>query len=287
MLQLENLTARIPFGPLNDPAQCTDWNPPVSQFDYKWLSGSFVPQQRDRAARVTSAIAEAHKEIEKIRAQAASPATVGDRLPNGVVLRTANSLAAERIVRTNAQQQLVRDIIVVRNKLDPTVPPILRDMERASLAADTLKQRVFDKISCLARANADMKAADLMAYKAATIAVVHHVAPIELNRMIQACLDDGSPLSLVTLDVLRMENFARKRDDRAADNARLIALVRVPEFDKAQPLLQEVQDLNKQALLAWAQFKDHSGRVNIMKMSMGLTKEFPAADPNNPYADLG
>jgi hypothetical protein len=45
----------------------------------------------------------------------------------------------------------------------------------------------------------------------------------------------------------------------------------VPEFNEAQPLLDEVQGINKQALLLWAEFQ-HAGRANTLKMTVGLDK---------------
>jgi hypothetical protein len=160
-------------------------------------------------------------------------------------------------------------------------------MARASLTVDTLRERVFDKISCLARAGVTgLKAPEVMAYKASVMNAYRDVSPVELNRLIQAAIDDGSGDSLVVLDVLRMLNFSRPKDDRGGENARLLALANVPEFTEAAPLLDEVQDLNKQANLLWAQFQNHSNRVSIMKMSAGLQK-FQTANPQDPYADLG
>jgi hypothetical protein len=266
------LLPRIPFGPSDsDPEQCGPWSPPVSQFNLSWLKNTFVISQRDRLAKVTDAVAKANTEIEKLRAQGTRSIEVGQRQPNGVVLRSSNDTQLENALRTHAQMQLVRDVIALRQPLDLTVIPIIKDMNRASLVCDTLRNRVFDKISCLARATlTGVKPAELAAYKASVMCTIHNVAPIELNRMIQAALDDGGGDSLPLLDCLRMENFARPKDQRGADNARLLALANVPEFNEAGPLLDEVQNCYQQATLLWAQFGQHSSRASLMKMSVGL-----------------
>ena len=146
-------------------------------------------------------------------------------------------------------------------------------LRRSRLAADTLRLRTFDKISCLSRtAMFGMKPVDLAVYKASVMAVIHNVSPVELNRMIQATLDDGGGDSLPLLDRLRMENFARPKDQRCGDNARLLALANVPEFNEAGPLLDEVQNCYDQARFLWAGFAQHSSRVSLMKMSVGVRK---------------
>ncbi|MGH9641955.1 MAG: hypothetical protein ACRD3Q_05975 [Terriglobales bacterium] len=127
MLQLENLQGRVPFGPATDPAQCAPWPKPVSAFNLSWLKSTFVTDQRDRLARVKDAIGKANAEIEKIRAGGTVPAIVGQRQPNGNILRSGDDLAAERSLRTHAQKQLVSEIIEIRQKLDPVVPPILHE----------------------------------------------------------------------------------------------------------------------------------------------------------------
>ncbi len=280
------LLPRIPFGPADgDPEQCAPWNPPVSQFSLSWLKGTFVPAQRDRLARVTDAVTKANTEIENLRGKGTRP-ELGQRQANGVVLRSSNDAELEQRLRVHAQQQLVRDIIALRQPLDLTVIPIIKDMNRASLVCDSLRFRVFDKISCLARASMlDMKPVELMAYKASASRVIHNVSPVELNRMIQACLDDGGGNSLPLLDCLRMENFSRVKAERGGENAVLIALAQVPEFNEAQPLLDEVQNCYKQATLLWAQFGNHSSRVSLMKMSVGLAK-VSRVDAQDRYGDM-
>ena len=280
------LLPRIPFGPADgDPEQSAPWNPPVSAFNIGWLKGTFVPAQRDRLARVTDLITKANAEIDKLRDKGTVP-EVGQRQANGVVLRSANDAQLEQTLRTHAQQQLVMDIIALRQPLDLIVVPILKDMNRASLVSDTPRARIFDKISCLSRAAMlDMKPVALAAYKAPVMDVIHNVSPVELNRMIQAALDDGGGDSLPLLDCLRMENFSRPKDHRGGDNARLLALANVPEFTESQPLLDEVQSCYQQARLLWSAFGQHSSRVNLMKMSLGFDKLDTAAKTS--YVNFG
>src|ERR1035437_5724560 len=129
------LLPRIPFGPSDDPKGCVPWPTPVSAFNLAWLKGVFTPAQRDRLAKVTGAIQTANAEIEKLRGQGTVP-EVGQRQANGVVLRSGNDAQLEQRLRTQAQMQLVQAIIALRQPLDLTVAPILKDMARASLTAD-------------------------------------------------------------------------------------------------------------------------------------------------------
>jgi hypothetical protein len=267
------LLPRVPFGPVNDPAQCAPWPQSVSAFNLAWLKGVFTPAQRDRLASVTDAINAATTQIEKARSQAVNPIEVGNRLPNGTVLRTANDAQLEHTVRTHAAKQVVGEIIKIRNATDPIIVPILKDMARASLTADTLRQRVFDKLSCLSRASLQgLDRAAFAALKANYAAILKDLAPIELTAYAQRAIDDGSAESLALLDSIRLENFRRKKDDRAFLNARLVELVIVPEFNEAGPLLDEVQTANQTALKMHAQFHDHSAHARVMKMTSGLGK---------------
>lgn len=289
-LELQTLQQRIPFGPANDPAQCKPWNPPVSQFNLAWLKSSFVPFQRDRLAKVMAAIEDANKEIEKLRAGGTQPEVIGDRMANGIVLRSGIEQVMQRERRTVAQKQLLNSIIELRKPLDKIVTPILRDMERASHTAETLAERVFNKESCLARATLTSAGdrASFAALKANYAVMLKGLAPIELFYMAQRCLDDGSPEALPLLDSIRVENFGRSKSDRAFLNAALLALAVVPEFNEAQPLLEEVKQCHKQALLAWAAFANATNGVSTMKIAMGLNKfNVKDPDPNDPYQDLG
>ena len=105
-----------------------------------------------------------------------------------------------------------------------------------------------------------MKQPELAALKANYATLIRGMAPIELNRLAQNAIDDGSMQSIVLLDCIRVENFGRKhKDDRAFENAALLQLIRVAEHDQAQPLLQQVIDHYNVAYAAWADF---SGKAN-------------------------
>lgn len=278
---------RVAFGPNEDPKQCAPFPTPVSKFDLAWLKGTFVVDQRNRLARVTDTIDKANADGEKVRAQILDqPIQVGTVKANGIRFQTADDAQLEQSLRTHAQRQIVQAIHEIRQNAEPVLLPLLKDMQRASLTVDTLRQRVFDKISCLSRAvMTGMKVPELMACKASIMSIIREVSGNELNRMIQAAIDDGSGDSLPTLDCLRMENFARPKDERGAENARLITLANVPEYTEAAPLLDEVQALNQQALMAWAAFNQRYSRAAQIKLSAGLAK-LGTKDPTNPYADL-
>jgi hypothetical protein len=288
MLELQNLQSRVPFGPASSPAECAPWPQPVSAFNLSWLKGTFVVDQRNRLGRVTTAIAATNVEIEKLRKEASAPIEVGQRQTNGIVLRSGSDVAMERTLRTHAQNQIVRGIVALREPLEKTVLPLMRDIDRASQTSDTLRQRVFSKEACLSRASLTKIAGDRAAFaqlKADYAAWLKCLAPIELFNMAQRCLDDGSPEALPLLDSIRLENFRRPKDSRAFLNAKLLELAQIPEFTEASSILDEVQLIHKQAQLLWATFVNDTSRVSIMKMSLGLNKT-GTKDPNDPYSDL-
>jgi hypothetical protein len=287
VLELQNLQNRVPFGPANDPAQCVPWDPPVTRFDLAWLKGPFITLQRDRLTKMTAAIASTNQEIEKLRAEATHPIeAIGLRQANGNILKTGSDVMAERTLRTHAQDQIVRGILALRRPLELVVVPLLRNMDRASQTADTLRQRIFSKEACLSRATlGGLTGAGFAQLKANYAAMLCNLAPIELFAYAQRALDDGSADSLPILDSIRLENFRRKKDDRAFLNAKLLELANIPEFNEAGPLLDEVQAIHKQALLLWAQFANDTSRVSSMKLAVGLAK-LGVKDPDDPYADL-
>lgn len=276
------LTARVPFGPANDPGACAPWPQPVSAFNLSWLKGVFVIDQRDRLAKVTSAIASANGEVDKLRAAFTFTKPAGLRAPNGNVLLTGEDHAAARTIRTHAQNQLVHTITLLREPLDKVITPIIRDMARASFTCDTLRARVFNKESCLSRAS--LTGLDRAGFAALKANYATMLEPIELFAYAQRCLDDGSAESLPLLDSIRLENFRRKKDDRAFLNGKLLSLANIPEYNEAGPLLYEVQNASEQAQLLRAQFNGDTSRASLMKMSLGLGK-LSTADPQNPYAD--
>jgi hypothetical protein len=276
------LYPRVPFGPANDPGSCIPWPQLVSRFDVPWLKSTFVPDQRTRFTRVQEGIAAAQTHIDKLKAQAPDAGKVGRLAPNGNFLQDANDHILEMKIRTHAVQQLVSKIIEIRNGLGKLVPPILRDMSRASLTADTLRQRVFDKLSCLSRATLSSLAgpdsrAGFAALKANYATMLAHLSAIELTACAQRCIDDGSADALPLLDSIRVENFRRPKEDRGFLNASIIQLAQVPEFDQASALLDEVQQTEKAANLAWAAFLGQTDKASMMKMANALANK-PSLD---------
>jgi hypothetical protein len=267
------LFGRVPFGPANDPAQCAPWPKPVSAFNLEWLKSTFVVDQRDRLARIQAAINAANTHIEQVRLQASGPVVVGVKAPNGNILRSGNDANLEHQLRTHAKNQIVAKIIEIRNGLDKLVPPLLRDSARASLTADTLRQRTFDKLSCLSRASlTGLDRAAFAALKSNYSNMLRDLSPIELTAYAQRCLDDGSADALPLLDSIRVENFRRPKTDRGFLNASIVQLAQVPEFDASSLLLDEVQSINKQANLLWADFLGQTNRATLMRMDNALTQ---------------
>jgi hypothetical protein len=273
------LLPRVPFGPANDPAQCAPWPKPVSAFNLEWLKGTFVVDQRDRLARIQAAISAANTHIEQVRLQASGPVVVGVKAPNGNILRSGNDANLEHQLRTHAKNQIVAKIIEIRNSLDKLVPPLLRDSARASLTADTLKQRVFDKLSCMSRASVSglldrtvLDRAGFAQLKSDYANMLRHLSPIELTAYAQRAIDDGSADAICLLDSIRIENFRRPKDDRGFLNASIVQLAQVPEFDAAGLLLDEVQAINKQANLLWADFLGQTNRATLLRMDNALSQ---------------
>ncbi|MBY0506444.1 MAG: hypothetical protein K2X03_21175 [Bryobacteraceae bacterium] len=271
------LRPRVPFGPADDPASQAPWPPngiAPSTFSLEWLEKTFLHQQETRLREVNAAIADGTKRIEALRAEAApSLIEIGQRQANGTVLRTAAEQRLQQEVASHAQKQVVHRIIGVRKELDSVVPPIINTMHRAAHSARTLSARVFDKISCLSRFSAGLKYADLAALKASYATFLRGMAAIELNRLAQNAIDDGSVQSIVLLDCIRVENFGRKhKEDRAFENAALLQLIRVTEHDQAQPLLQQVIDHYNIAYAAWADFSGKTNRATTLRIGHALGK---------------
>ena len=268
---LTPLQARVPFGPANDPAAQAPWPIPAS-FSLDWLAKSFVPFQESNLRTVTESIDSATKQIESIRKEASGKAPqIGTVRLNGTILRTDAEQRLQREMDAHAKQQVAARIIEIRNSLDKTVPPILKTMHRGAQSAQTLSARFFDRLSCMSRFNPGLGKAELIALKANYSAIVRDMAPIELHRLAQNALDSADNLQqLVLLDVIRCENFRRPKDTRAFENAQLVNLIPVAEFDQAQPLLQRVVDLHNEALAAWFDFSGKTNRATTLRMGHAI-----------------
>ena len=112
--------------------------------------------------------------------------------------------------------------------------------------------------------------ARLGALKADYSEALDKTEPIELAKIAQRAIDDGSAQSLVLVDCLLRENFRRPRSERNFLNANLLDLVNIPEFNEADPLLRQVVDLNNQGLTAWADFSGQVNRATTLRMGAGL-----------------
>jgi hypothetical protein len=224
---------------------------------------------------VTAAITDGSKRIEGIREEASSaPIKIGEDRGNGLIYRSAAERRLQSEVDSHAQRQLLKRIIEVRNGLDQTVPPVIKVMQRASQSAQTLSARYFDRISCLSRFSAGLGKLELAQLKASFALFVRGMAPIELHRLAQNAIDDiTTPQSLVLLNIIRVENFGRTKDERAFENAKLLNLIPVPEFDQAQPLLQQVVDAYNAALTAWVDFNGQINRGANLRIGHALGKQ--------------
>ena len=269
------LKSRIPFGPADDSLSQTPWpGSPHPLFTLDWLSKDFLPSQQTRLRTVTAAVADGTKRIEKIRAEASSTTkpVIGTKQPNGNIVRTATDQRLQRDIETHDGKQVVARIFEVRRSLDETVPPVLKVMQRASQAARTLNARYFDRLSCLSRFSAGLGKLEVAQLKANFANYVRGMAPIELHRTVQNLIDEGTPQSLVLLDVCRVENFGRSKDMRAFENNKLLNLIPVAETDQAEPLLQQVVDIYNQALTNWLEFNGQTNRAATRRIGEGLGK---------------
>jgi len=265
------LNPRIDFGG-------QQWQPPVASFDLAWLKSTFHPAQVSRRDRVIAAIADGEGRIAKARKDAVgNTPVIGDVRADGSVYRNSAHQQLQAAAKSVADAQVVNAIRKIRLEVDGKALADLQDMERASLTAKNLSERVFSQIQCLSRVSiTGWTAADLVGYKANYAQLIRGIASIELHRLAQGCLDDGSPLALIQLDVIRVENFSRKKDDRPFHNATLLDLINVPEFATAvgtesQPgLLRQVISLHREAGTAWAGFLGRIGQASIQRIARGL-----------------
>jgi len=268
------------------------WPQPVTSFSLDWLKGTFLPAQQARRARVTAAITEGEARVAKARKEAVGNVPlIGERRSDGSVYQTGADQQMQQHARTIAERQTVEAIRKIREEIDDKCLEDLKSMERAAITARTLSERVFDKLSCLGRVSAGMNAADLAAFKSHTANLVRGVAAIELHRLAQNAIDAGDPLSLVMLDVIRTENFGRKKDDRPFLNQSLLDLISVPEFDAAvgteeRPgLLRQVVALHKETGTAWASFLGKIGQASVMRIARGLATVKLSAAAVGPDAE--
>jgi hypothetical protein len=197
-------------------------------------------------------------------------ATLGTLLPSGAVHRTAEEQRIQRDLAALADRQVVDKIHRIKRDLDAVVPPIIKVMERASMTAKALQERVFDRYSCLWRVTAGLSRDAATALRANYAAILERAEPMELVKLAQRAIDEASPQSLLLVDCLLRENLGRSRDERRFQNAELLQLAVIPEADEAAPLLEEVVSLHKHALDTWAAFANSSFRMSTLRVRNGL-----------------
>jgi hypothetical protein len=260
------LKPRIDFGGIPFPT-------PVSEFSLQWLNQQFVPAQRTRRDLVISTCTSAAARIEAARSQAAKGLPViGEKRPDGAILRTPYHLEMQRMAKTVADQQVAdvaRNILI---EVDAAVIPIRKDMHRASLTVEVLRERIFTKMACLARMNAGMSDADEMAYRAAAATLVMAAEPVVLFQRAQAAIDRSAPQDFIMLHAILCENLKLNRDRRAFPNTQLLDLIEPPEYRAAQPLLASVIDLQKEADAAYQALKGHVDKAAVLRIARGLSQ---------------
>lgn len=258
------LHKRIDFGGSEFPT-------PVSEFSLQWLSGTFIPSQRTRRDTILSTCATANGRIDAARKRMATGQPVfGEKRKDGSVLQSPYHQQLDQMARSVADQQVADATRNILAEADTICIPILKDMHRASLTVVDLRERIFDKLSCLARVNADMNDRDEMAYRAHCAALVMGSEPVVLHRMAQAAVDRGSPQDLILIHAILNENIKLPRDRRAFANTELLSLLNPPEFAAAIPLLAAVVDLEKEAGISYSQLAGKIGQVSLARIARGL-----------------
>ncbi len=247
------------------------WPSPVSEFNVNWLTQTFVPQQRARRDTVVNAVNEGNKRIDAARAAVTTP-VIGDRRKNGIVYSSPEDQQLARAARTIAERQLIQEIAAIKADVDQATIQPLKEMERAAMTAKTLAERVFDKMSCLARVNAGMDRRALVSFKANAAMLADSAEPIVLHKMAQNAIDTGSPEDLIAINAILNANLKVPRDQRTFMNQTLLELVNPPEFVTARPLLASVVDMHNEAYAAWAKLANHVGQASIMRIGRGLAK---------------
>ncbi len=247
------------------------WPSVVPEFSLSWLKSTLVPAQLARHNRILAAIKAGEAKIEAVRKDATNRLPViGEKRPNGLVFVTAEERVLQAQIRSHAERQTALEVAQLRNSVDKACNADLLDMDRATATTKDLSERVFSKIACLSRVVADLSNKDVINFKSGYASFIRGISAIELFRLAQEAIDEGSPLSLVKLDCIRIENFARSKDNRAFSNQVLLDLISVPEFNTASGLLNEIVDLRNAAGGEWAGFMGNIGQASLMRIQRGL-----------------
>lgn len=260
-MMLLPLKPRIDFGGI-------PFDPLVAEFNLTWLRGTFVPAARKHRDVIISAVTAANDRITEAQDRIRKGMPVaGERRANGTTLV---NVQLQQAAKTIADRQIVEAIAAIKAEADAVCVPALKYLERSALTAKALNDRVFDKLSCLARVTADMRGSELMAYRAGVKGFVDGAEPIVLHRYAQAAIDRGRPEDLMLISAILNENLKLPKDRRAFTNSSLLDLVNPPEFLEGSNSLTQVLDLHKEAGAAYARLAGHVGQASIMRISRGL-----------------
>jgi hypothetical protein len=258
------LKPRIDFGGV-------PFAPPVSEFSLQWLSQQFAPAQRKRRDTILAAVTDANGKIDAARKKMAAGLPVfGDKRPNGSVVKQPYHQELERMSKSVADQQVVQATRAILAEADAVCVPVLKDMHRASLTVEVLRERIFSRMACLARVNAAMNNRDEMAYRAACATLVTGAEPVVLWQRAQAAIDRGAPEDMILIHAVLGENIKLPNNRRAFSNARLLELTNPPEFIAAEPLLAAVVDLEREAGISYGLLAGHVGMVSLARIQRGL-----------------
>lgn len=172
-------------------------------------------------------------------------------------------------------------------RAEAVVRPVLDDMDRAVRTAQALSERVFGKMSVLARFKGDLTRREAVALRAHCTTVTAGQEGIVLHKMAQNALDGGTPEDMMMIYAILNANLRLNRDTRAFSNAELLALVEPAEFAEAHPLLQAIVDLRNEAGTAFAELGAPSGQVALNRIARGLAQRKLQAAGHAPNAETG
>ncbi len=228
-------------------------HPQLAPLDLNGLR-NMVRDQEARLANLNNIIEAANKRIAELR-KAAAPPPPGSMRPD-----------ERQIIRNVQQRQLISEIIQVRRETDKTLIPVLKNINAASDQARVMAERHWSKFAVLRRATAGNGAQDALARRAYYSDILAVAGGVELANFAQDAIDRADGL---LADCVLRENGARKRDDQSFANQRLLDLIVIEDYDKAQAALRQVQDTAQRAGLAYSEFQ-RQAPDGFRRIQMGL-----------------
>lgn len=213
-----------------------------------------VREQEARLANLNNTIQAANARIAELR-KAAAPPPIEDMRPD-----------ERQLFRNVQERQLASQIIQVRRDTDTTLVPVLKAINAASDDARVMAERHWDKYSVLRRATAGNGVQDALARRAYYADILAVAGSVELANFAQDAVDRADGL---LADCILRENGARKRDEQSFMNQRLLDLIVVEDYDKAQAALRQVQDIASKAGLAYSEFQRQAPDA-FRRIQMGL-----------------